>query len=890
MSAQSSNRVVVVAGDRIVDHDIYEGGRSHPAMLDRPGVRLVRRYGGPAGICELLSQLVEVTGTAQVSVRAAPAGTDEIQHAFATWRPCPRGDGDRVMVWRASLLGYGSDDPTAGQVPAQSVAEAEPTAAVDVLVLDDAGHGFRMASRKSSWMLPGSGAGPRWIVLKTSDPVARGDLWNELAANYGEQLVCIVSVDDLRRGSATISRGLSWERTVSDTLAALRGDPTLATLSECRHLVVTLSRDGALWIDTPKGEPPRVALFFDPAGAEGTWDDHREGQVTGYLTVMAASVALDLAQAEPGPSVGVDLANAVERGLRGMRGLSQDGHGLVGTGTEPGHGPDGFPAVRVAHAMAGKPDPALAYIKIPAGHPEPDPRWMALEAAQVPPGSRAEASLLGPARLIVTHGVEKVLKAYPHATFGKLTVVDRQEIEALRGIRELMLAYRDGDGHAKPLSIAVFGPPGAGKSFGVRQLSNKVFGERAWLEFNLSQFSGSADLMGPFHQVRDMVLAGHTPVVFWDEFDSQENKWLQYLLAPMQDGRFQDGPLNHAIGKCVFVFAGGTSPTYAAYSPREKDTDIKAFRLHKGPDFVSRLDAFYDVVGPNRRKVYARENGQIGSRPDPSDVSYPLRRALLIRNALAGGTTRRVEIDSDLLNALLLTAEYRHGSRSLEKLVHAMRPADGGAVQRSSLPPPDRLEMLVDATDFLGLLNRNGAYRNGESIERQAEKVHEAYLAHVREADGTVDKRLDMAYAELAPAEKEDNRAAARRTVDVLALIGLGVEAGGDGPEVDESDVAALVEHHIERLAEAEHDGWMRHRLLNGWRREDEKSFDRRTHPSLVPYSELSKTDRAKDRLMVRGYAKRIRDSDFRLVRLAPRQAEPDRLEEDAAQVRSPPP
>ena len=51
------------------------------------------------------------------------------------------------------------------------------------------------------------------------------------------------------------------------------------------------------------------------------------------------------------------------------------------------------------------------------------------------------------------------------------------------------------------------------------------------MEFNLSQFDSAEDLIGAFHQVRDRVLQGFIPVVFRDEFDSQNLKWLRSLLA-----------------------------------------------------------------------------------------------------------------------------------------------------------------------------------------------------------------------------------------------------------------------------------------------------------------------------------------------------------------------
>ncbi|MCR4308211.1 MAG: hypothetical protein NUV80_06655 [Candidatus Berkelbacteria bacterium] len=81
----------------------------------------------------------------------------------------------------------------------------------------------------------------------------------------------------------------------------------------------------------------------------------------------------------------------------------------------------------------------------------------------------------------------KVLNNIPYAKFAKLYTVDNSEIESLRSIKQLITDYEATPNSTKPLSIAVFGPPGSGKSFGVKQLARALFGKDVpILEFNLA--------------------------------------------------------------------------------------------------------------------------------------------------------------------------------------------------------------------------------------------------------------------------------------------------------------------------------------------------------------------------------------------------------------------
>jgi hypothetical protein len=541
------------------------------------------------------------------------------------------------------------------------------------------------------------------------------------------------------------------------------------------------------------------------------------------------------------PPTTPDLTTAISSGLTAMRNLRTHGHGIVSK--QP---PTGFPVDRLAEVICNPPD-QFSRCLVP---------WQALFAEKSEPlswsiavqsqlsGSQTDLHpmpMSGLAQQVVLRG-RRVLQHLPNATFGGLFTVDRTEIETLRTLRQLMKGYKRTGGD-KPLSIGVFGPPGAGKSFGVKQIAKEIFGKQAWLEFNLSQFN-QVDLIGALHQVRDKVLEIRIPVVFWDEFDSKNYDWLQYLLAPMQDGRFQDGQINHAIGSCVFIFAGATSHTFQQFGPSPGSDEWREFKLRKGPDFMSRLDGYYNVLGPNPRQLP-------DGTDDSKDTSAPIRRALLLRNFLCGGSSDQLQIDPGLLRALLGVPTYTNGARSLQKMSQSLKPKKPvGPVRRSDLCSPTQLAMFVDFPreippsfgvnrseqvyrKFMELCRASEKLLDKEVIEKLVDAIHTNYQEFMNQNGFHLKPPNDKPYKDLPRENKDSNRAAARRIPFVLAIAGLELRKQsecGKLPTDYNDQVKEHIEHHLEIMSELEHDLWMEERYDAGWRYGEPRDDDRRIH------------------------------------------------------------
>ena len=854
-SAQVDRRLAVVAGDVTIDWNLarVEGdGDSSVAWNPDDVARACRQHGGALMLADLV-KAVASTGTEGLAgeweVRSVELPVEEVQpgdgrfhHSWAMWSPYDYDSRGGRRVWRVKEflgLDVSHDGPEA--LPAEWRAPGNDTPRPDLVVLDDAGLGFR--DEPELWpaaVREGQGGG--WTVVKMARPVAYGPLWERLVSRCCERLIVVTSVGDMRRTEVHISQELSWERTAQDLFWELTHNPRVNGLARCAYAVVSFYTAGALLLSrrdpgpADEAAPPAwdCRLVFDPTIVEGQWQEAYPGGMIGYTTCLTAGIVRELMAPEP------NVERGIQAGLSAMRRLHREGYG-----TQPPNGPllePAFPTDLMADEIAHPQEQfAAATVQNPVRFlhqpQESEGRgrgfWTILDdvcSGQALAGPECDERLAATAAQIALYGPEKALSGVPTGSFGKLITADRCEIEGYRSVRRLITQYCR-QRQDKPLAIAVFGPPGAGKSFGVKQVAASVAGANIEdITFNLSQFSSPDDLVDALHRVRDVGLSGSTPLVFWDEFDSPlgeaEHGWLRYFLAPIQDGAFQDGQITHHIGRAIFVFAGGTCATMEGF---DRGADDQDFVKAKGPDLVSRLKGFVNIMGPN---CQADTPG--------GDPHYLIRRAILLRSLLMRDTPRLLgaadgarilRIDPGVLRAFLRVTKYKHGVRSMEAIVSMSSLADRDRYERSCLPSAEQLNLHVDGIQFLSLVQQ--PVFEGPLLEALAATTHEVYCESVA-SHKPLPPAAKLCYGDLDEELKEQNRQFVRHMLTKLHSIGyVLIPARSDDPPF------GFPGEHLEFLADMEHDRWMLQKLADGWRWGSERSDEGRANPNLLAWREL---------------------------------------------------
>ncbi len=278
--------------------------------------------------------------------------------------------------------------------------------------------------------------------------------------------------------------------------------------------------------------------------------------------------------------------------------------------------------------------------------------------------------------------------------FGALATFASTEQSALEGALAVTRRYVEHAWPPRPLCLAVFGPPGSGKSFAVEQIHALLRDEQEKKKksdqlklpittLNLTQLDSRAALAEALARIAGEKDHKDIPFVFFDEFDAAldgaELGWLSWFLAPMQDGAFVHRGAQVKLNRAVYVFAGGTTSTFTAFT-HPPTARVPLFKAAKGPDFVSRLRLTLDVAGPNAEP-------------------RALRRAPILAHQLGQAG---VSLAVDFARSLLGVARYRHGSRSIGAVLDVSdlaeaKASNGGALDFLHLPDsPAMLDLHVD--------------------------------------------------------------------------------------------------------------------------------------------------------------------------------------------------
>jgi hypothetical protein len=170
--------------------------------------------------------------------------------------------------------------------------------------------------------------------------------------------------------------------------------------------------------------------------------------------------------------------------------------------------------------------------------------------------------------------------------------------------------------------------------------------------------------------------------------------------------------------------------------------------------------------------------------------------------------------------------------------------------------------MHLDGEDFEKLLASTQDYKAMAAVLAPA--IHATYLSLASGRPASANYKTT--YEKLPGDIKSDNLAAAIRIPEILSLIGLTVVKKTSANDKTDKQTIALIEQHTEILAKAEHDGWMAHKLMYGWRYGVPRDNVGRVQPALQPYDKLDTKVQDMDRNSVKHFADMVDLAGYKIA------------------------
>jgi hypothetical protein len=219
------------------------------------------------------------------------------------------------------------------------------------------------------------------------------------------------------------------------------------------------------------------------------------------------------------------------------------------------------------------------------------------------------------------------------------------------------------------------------------------------------------------------------------------------------------------------------------------------------------------------------------------------------------------------------------GGTGPEALTNAM------AVSRRLTPHAKVIAIVADSAHLAPLLDANNGDRTvpieivdplrwwrdsdlilGGTVEIIARATHDNYVATRASVAPTnepveLDDPATVSWGQLPEDLKKSNRDQARHLWVKLAAIGCVLAPNGG-----ESEPFMFGDDEIDRLAQLEHQRWVRERRANGWT-SGERNIERKTTPYLVGWDQLTEEVKDLDRAAVVGLPAFVNDVGYRIVR-----------------------
>ena len=570
-----------------------------------------------------------------------------------------------------------------------------------ILVIDDGGWPPRIAARLKS-------LNPDSWVIGMGIGIAH---WQEWAEQFGKCFFLFCRLSDLETTRMEMDSSVTWETIVAMALRALRTEEIglwdeKALRFHC-HIVVEMFPYGILYAG-----PNGVFFRYQEGRLPQKSAPRQKGSIPCHDTLVTSMMAMDFLEIGCRDFCRNYFYDFSRRVLNNWQLLYEHGYFFSDSLEFPELDfssvfPGGVPCSYIEYTS----DPG--FIELPETSPDfaqsleivasqiwNEDKKKALRSffpqklpISVGPDNKNIQLMSGPVPVIldILHHLkeevswQKGFEEFRLFHIGNLRTTDPAELDPVITLQNVMDSYVSKETFQRPLCIGVFGPPGSGKSFSVKEVARVISSKFDlnpfdFFEFNMTQFDGPEEINSAIEPIRASVARGKVPIVFWDEFDcrydNNEFGYLRYFLPSMQDGVTFVHGTPYYIGRSIFVFAGGVKSSWAGMEELLHQKDAGAEQLVKTlkiPDFMSRLRVVLDIDGIEIDDELLQESAT--ERQLECLHRILLKRAFIIAHQMDTHWKKAARKTSGLLLRLLL-ARYKFGARSIEAVIEASSASD----------------------------------------------------------------------------------------------------------------------------------------------------------------------------------------------------------------------